>query len=60
LNYILLDVFNILGGLAVFDEMPPNCIHYNNFITSPPKVIWEELHCHPSQQRMDSPAACAN
>jgi len=28
-------------------------------ITRNPKVIWEELHCHPSRQRMDSPAACA-
>jgi len=24
-----------------------------------PKVIWEELHYHPSQQRMSSPTACA-
>jgi len=24
-----------------------------------PKVIWEELHRHPSWQRMDSPVVCA-
>ena len=29
-------------------------------ITSPPKVIWEDLHRHPSWQRMDSLAACTS
>jgi len=27
--------------------------------TSPPKLIWEDPHRHPSRQRMDSTAACA-
>jgi len=24
-----------------------------------PKLVWEEPHCHLSQQKMDSPTACA-
>ena len=31
-----------------------------NSKTSLPKEIWEQPHCHPARQKMDSPAVCAS